>query len=214
VLNDLIYVALAAGIHDEAVRAAERMVKAKRTVSLLDTYAETHHTNGDKAKALAREDEALAMPKTSSTSGLQRNRARFATGTGDSEEVMRLRARASELWSRLAMADQLPNRVPIAAAERKPREVISPDDELVAYQKMLDDTSRALAKACRASSGSEMEGHVRLKFDAAGEIISHSIMLDESAPPALRKCLAKEIGTLKMKVLKRTTKLTLPIEFR
>ena len=73
---------------------------------------------------------------------------------------------------------------------------------------------RTHAKACRASSGAEMEGAVRLKFDASGEIIVSSTMLDASAPAGLRTCLAKEIATLKLKVPKRTTKVTLPIEFR
>ncbi len=213
VLNDLIYVALAAGITDEALRAAERMVKAKRTPQLMDTFAETLHANGNKTKALAIEDEALAMPN-GSLAALKRNRVRFASGTGDAEEVLRIRARASELWARLAVADQLPDRVPVAAAERKPVEIVRADDELVAYQKALGEASRALAKACRASSGAEMEGAVRLKFDASGAIIVSSIMLDASAPAGLRTCLAKEIATLKLKVPKRTTKVTLPIEFR
>jgi thioredoxin-related protein len=213
-LNDRIYVALAAGIHDEAVRAAERMVAAKRTPQLLDTYAETLYKSGDTTKALAIQDEALAMPDGAGLASLERNRARFAAGTGESDEVIRLRARTDNLWNRLAAADDLSARVPIAAAEGRSTAKANADDELVTYRKLLVETSHALAKACRASSGSEMEGHVRLKFDASGEIISHSIMLDESAPAALRKCLAKELSTLKLKVPKRTTKETLAIEFR
>ncbi|MFN0251397.1 MAG: thioredoxin family protein [Kofleriaceae bacterium] len=214
VLNDMIYVALAANVYDEAVRAAERMVALKRTPQLLDSYAETLYKSGDIARALAIQDEALAMPDGAGLAGLVRNRARFAAGTGESDEVIRLRARADNLWKRLAAADDLAARVPIAAAEGRPTTKVSVDDELVAYRKRLVETSRALAKACRASSGSEMEGYVRLKFDASGEIISHSIMLDQSAPAALHKCLAKELSTLKLEVPKRTTKETIAIEFR
>jgi thiol-disulfide isomerase/thioredoxin len=213
-LNGLVYVAISAGVYDEAVRAGERMVAAKRTAGLLDTYAEALYKSGDKAKALAIEDEALGLADAVTKSGLERNRARFDAGTGEADEVLRLRARTKDLWVRLANADQLADRV-IARAQRR-SEALKTDvnDELVAYQKLLAETSRALAKACRASSGSEMEGYVRLKFDSSGEIISHSIMLDESAPKALRKCLAKELQTLKLQVPKRTTKETLAIEFR
>lgn len=213
-LNGLIYVAIAANVVDEAVRAGERMVKIKRAPGLLDTYAEALYKSGDVQKALAIEDEALAMPDGVGLAGLARNRARFASGSGDADEVVRLRARTTDLWRRLAVADDLIDRVPIAAAERRSTAKPAADDELVAYQKLLVETGRALAKACRASSGSEMEGHVRLKFDASGEIITYSIMLDESAPAALRKCLAKELSTLKLKVPKRTTKETIAIEFR
>ncbi len=212
-LNDLVYVAIAAGLYDEAVRAGERMVKNKRTAELLDTYAEALFKSGDKAKALAIADEALALADAASKKSLEKNRVRFDAGSGDADEVVRIKTRTKDLWARLSKADELVDRM-IAQAQRRAPSTPEVDDELVAYQKLLAETSRALARACRASSGAEMEGHVRLKFDASGGIISYSIMLDESAPKALRKCLAKELTTLTLKVPKRTTKETLAIEFR
>src|SRR5262249_19724141 len=58
-LNELVYVALAAGIKDEAFAAAKRLVDMQRDGRTLDTLAECYHARGDRQRALELEDQAL-----------------------------------------------------------------------------------------------------------------------------------------------------------
>ncbi len=107
VVNGLLYVALAAGAKDEALAAAKQVLGASKDPGQLDTLAECFHVHGDHADALRVEDQAIAL-SGGKNPALAENRARFAKGEGDSNEVIGHHADVAKLWQRLDHVEDEP----------------------------------------------------------------------------------------------------------
>jgi thiol-disulfide isomerase/thioredoxin len=192
-LNGFVYVALAAGAKDEALAAGKRLVAQRRDAQFLDTFAECLHVTGDRVQALQIEDEALALARGSQLQPvIERNRARFDSGTGESDEVEQLHARVADLWKRLEAADQL------AAQVRTTAPSAAQQQSALAWRKAYD-AERALAKSaaatCTKEVGKSAQAVAQVTLDAAsGKVTAVTVLLDEFATPKLRACLVKEIG--------------------
>ncbi len=107
VVNGLLYVALAAGAKDEALAAGKQILGPSKDPLQLDTLAECFHVHGDHADALRVEDQAIAL-SGGKNPALAENRARFAKGEGDSNEVIGHHADVAKLWQRLDHAEDEP----------------------------------------------------------------------------------------------------------
>jgi len=197
VLNSLVYIALAANDVDDALAAAKRMTAQRHDPEHLDTLAECHHMRGDRAKALEVEAEAMTLAKGTSSIGpvLLKNQARFASGMQDSDDVIALRARMTDLWRRLAAVDQLADRVAIPSSPQAPASSVK---GLLGARKASHDLSLAITKACAATRGKSTLADIRVDLSDTGAITQSTILLEDAAPAALRACIAKQLATAKL----------------
>ena len=187
-LNDLIYIALAIGANDDALRAANQLVGRTHTAEFLDTQAECYFATGDRAKALEIEDVALGSASGSTLVQLKRNRERYDTGSGGPDEVTELHLRAVELWKRLENADQLVKQVPLPTTPQPAR----PD-----YRKAFEDQKALairVATACVQHAGSSEQAIARVVLDNVGHVTATVVLVEESAKPKLRSCIAHELA--------------------
>jgi hypothetical protein len=189
--NNLIYLALAAGAKDEALAAAKKMTETRADAQHLDTLAECYFVAGDSGEAIAVEDRALGQTAyTPLESLLRENRARFASGTGKSREVIQLEARVDETWKKLTAGDQLAEVRPAPDA-RFVQQMAQHRAQWVAISKLQRDA----VTACQQHAGKAKEAYARLELDPQGKITSSTLLLEPGASAALRDCLTKELAT-------------------
>ena len=190
-INGLLYVALAAGAKDEALAAAKRVLADTKDANLLDTLAECYHAHGDKAEALRVEDRAIAVADQATKAALAANRARFASGSGDSDEVTKARATARELDKQLAGIEAPPSPASDISALQRAAEGV-----FTAIHKLGGD----IATACKSMAGKSTGAFARVALDDSGKITSSTIFLDGANDP-LRACIAKQLATAKLPVI-------------
>lgn len=199
-LNHLIYIALAAGAHEEALVAAKRLVEQRRNAQFLDTLAECHHMNHERDQALKIEDEAISMAKGSPLeSDLRANRKRFDAGTGDVADIRQVRRQAETLWKRVVEADRLPKADEIER-EPAPAAAAARDRQMLAMKQMRaeHDFAVKVAKACIKEAGDNEEAYARIELDDDGKIKKSVLMLEPTATATLRSCLTKQLTGAKV----------------
>jgi len=210
-INHLVYVALAAKAYDPAVAAAQRLVAKKRNAQYLDTLAECYHAGGDRKRALATEDEAIAFSRYDSIAAtLNKNRARFASG-GDEASIVQLRSRAVDLWKRVDQVDQVASRVQVDDDTSDTNR----SDEQRAYVKQFmaqQALARAASKACATEAAGNEDAVARIVI-ADGVVKSAVLLLEPTATKALRDCLTKQILGAKFDAVVKVPKVTLMINF-
>lgn len=213
-LNGLLYVALAAGATDEALAAAKRVLAASQDPSIMDTLAECYHVHGDHADALRVEDAAIKLADQATAAQLAPNRARFAAGTGGSDEVARLHAEAAALTKHLADIDR-----PDLAAASAPTDATDatggadatdstgatgatggpPDVEAMQKAAMgafmaARQLGASVAAACKSAAGKSQSAFARIVLDADGKVTSSTVFTDATATDALRTCITKQLA--------------------
>jgi thioredoxin-like negative regulator of GroEL len=193
-LNELLYVALAAGATDEALAAAKRVLASSNDPSLLDTLAECYHVHGDKADALRVEDQALALADKDTGAALAPNRARFATGTGDSDEVIRVRAGVRQFAKRLADVEDPPSAASAASAAGGPDDGSSMQQAAMAAFTAARALANNVASACTSVAGTSEGAFANVALDAGGKVTSSTLFVEASATEALRSCLTKNLA--------------------
>ena len=210
--NTMIYIALAAGAKDEALVAAKKLVDLSRQAQFVDTLAECLHITGDRAQALHVEDDALSLAagRTPLEATINRNRARFDTGAGDSDEVIQLHLRVAELWTRLEGADQLVARVNPSATTPQVQA------NMVAWKKSFDaeqTLSKSAAATCLKEAGKSELAIARLELDGAGHVTSSAVLVEDTAKPKLRACIAHELANATLPVMPGRTKRVITMAF-
>lgn len=190
-LNDLVYVALAAGEVDEALAAAKKLVEKRRDAKHLDTLAECHHMKHESREALQLGREALAMSTGSQLERqLRANVERFDEGGDESRDVKQKRLKSREVWNRIAGIDVLPARVEDPDQDAKYR---SYRESYMAQRKALTNLERAITSACRESAGKSELAIVRVDLDGTSHIKSLKLLLEPDAPKGLRGCIEKQL---------------------
>jgi hypothetical protein len=203
-LNGLLYVALAAGATDQALDAAKRVLATSTDPSFMDTLAECYHVHGDHADALRVEDAALKLADPATASQLAPNRARFAAGTGGSDEVARLHDQAQAFAKRLAEIDQ-----PVAAAAPDGTAAAGPggadasamqDSAMKAFMATRELGATAGA-ACASAAGKAQRAFAQVTLGADGKVTSSTVFTDATATAALRACITKQLATATLPVV-------------
>jgi len=185
--NTLVYLALAAGATEEALVAAKANAAARPVPQFLDTLAEVHHVRGDRVRALAVEDEAItAASGAVLEKALKRNRARFASGRQDSDEVKRARARATAMRERFEHVDDLDvvrEEVPVRneAMERVKK----------AYE-VEQQLKLGVIKECRRFADGTARVYARVAT-RADRIHRLALFTDGTASSSLQGCLRREL---------------------
>jgi thiol-disulfide isomerase/thioredoxin len=184
-LNGIVYDALAAGELDGALAAARRQVElAKGTANSYDTLAEVHHARREKAEALAREDQGLALlkPEDSEREAMQANRARFAADAFVVEPgITGIKQQVAALWKRTGSIDRQ------AAPDGAMAEMMaSLNSYRAAKSAVLADTG----KLCAAQAGTLTEAYARIDLGGAEPKIT---ILEPDASPALKQCLVEQL---------------------
>ncbi|HEX5058356.1 MAG TPA: thioredoxin family protein [Kofleriaceae bacterium] len=211
-VNNLAYVGLAAGLTDEALVAAQRAVKEERIDQHLDTLAECFHIRGDRKAALATIDEAIGWARYNEIlPTLQRNRARFESGGGDSPEVLQLRARTEDLWSRMEQVDQVAERVATPDDLEARRKVQA---DMTSFYRAQSELSKKVAKNCAQDANGNEEAIARVELDSQGTIKSIVLLLEPTATPTLRTCLTQQLTGQTLVADPKRTKTRLTIAFK
>lgn len=183
-LNGMVYVALAAGAHEAALTAAQKVVGIKRSPQFLDTLAEVRHARGEREEALKLEDEALQLAPTFAE--LIANRARFATSRRESNEIMTARARAEALRARFEKVDQL-DRVSLASQPSTPKR-----NRAAEAMKAETALEKVVAKRCREAAGTSGYAHAQVVVERE-RITAVTPYTDALASAALRGCISREL---------------------
>jgi len=186
VLNEIVYDALAAGALDAALDAGKRQVAlARRTANSLDSLAEVHHARREKAEALAREDEALALLAADAPDRkpLAANRARFAADTVVADDgTIAIRGSVAQRWKRLGSLER-------GEPERdQMSEIVA---SMNAYQTAKKNVLAEVGKACAAQAGTLTEAYARIDLAPAPPKVT---ILEPDASPALKKCLVERLA--------------------
>jgi thiol-disulfide isomerase/thioredoxin len=184
-LNEIVYDTLAAGELDAALTAARRQVELNKDMAnSYDTLAEVHHTRREKAEALAREDQALALLKDggSEKEAMQANRARFAADAFVAEAgVTTIQRQIAELWKRTGSIDRS------AAPDSSMSEFMA---SMNSYRAAKNAVLADAGKACAAHAGKLTEAYARIDLGAAEPKIT---ILEPDAGPALKQCLVDNL---------------------
>jgi thiol-disulfide isomerase/thioredoxin len=186
-VNELVYLALAAGANDQALAAAQADLAVAHSPQYLDTLAECFHVAGDSAEALRLEDEAMQSGAYLGQK-LALSRARFAAGTGDSDEVIVLRARTAALWKQLEAADQLPPGRGVAPAMNQ---------QMTNMRKAIEverKVAESIATTCAKEAGKSEVAYVRFDLDPKNLPTLIDVLVDDSATGKLRACIKRELG--------------------
>jgi thiol-disulfide isomerase/thioredoxin len=189
--NSTIYVALAAGAKDEALAAAKKLVGTSRQAQFLDTLAECLVATGDLAQALKIEDEALGMSSPLAPL-LKRNRARFLGGF-ESDDVVQLRLRVADVWTRLETVDHLARHVDAGT----PTPVPTGAPRMAELRKALEAERQVIADvatACATVAGASQLAVARVRLGLDGRVLSSLVLTDEAATPKLRACITREVA--------------------
>lgn len=201
-LNGLLYVALAAGATDQALAAAKRVLSTSTDPSFMDTLAECYHMHGDHADALRVEDAAIKLADPDTAAQLAPNRARFAAGTGGSDEVARLHGEAQAFATRLAEIDR-PSAAAAPSAEAGPAGA-SPSGMQDAAMKAFMATRELGATAgaaCAKAAGKAQRAFARVTLGPDGKVTASTVFTDAGAPAALRSCLTKQLAAATLPVV-------------
>ncbi len=195
VLNELIYVALAAGASQTALLGATRLVSGNRVSAFLDTLAECHHARGDRTEAIRIETEAIQLGRTSPyLEQMRANLARFGAGRAESPRVIELRSRASEVWSRLEQLDTLD--VDSEDQVRRGRiHAKSPRmQEHLKLHHALEALGFKIAAACTKVAGPATSVHARLEIDTNGVIKKTTLLLEAGTTSGRKACVEQELA--------------------
>jgi tetratricopeptide (TPR) repeat protein len=188
-LNELLYVALAAGSREAALAGAKRLqAMSPKDADTLDTVAEVYAARGEREEALRTEDEALALAKGKpSEAPLKKNRDRMANG-GESPDAKRVRNEAERTWKRLAALDSDTEERGMPDDDEAP-EMSDMRAFMAAENKLIEKAS----KACAKSAGKLDEAFVRLSLAEAGGPTKAAVVLEPDAGAPLKSCLRKEL---------------------
>lgn len=201
-LNDFVYLALAAGAHDEALAAAKRQVQLRPDdANAHDTLAETHHCRGETEAAIKAADRAVSLAGAGLRAPCVRNRERFQRGRGEpSPDVTRLRSRvqgrlaaaaASAPTGAAAREDAPPDRAAAAAQDPERQRQV---EEFRAFVAAVNRATAAASRQCTAQADDLREAYVRIVFaDGAGRP-KRVVVLEPDAPAGLRRCVEEAIG--------------------
>lgn len=203
-LNDVIYIALAAGDAADALAAAKAVLGGTDDPSILDSLAECYHATGDRSAAEITEDHAIALAGSGAFArSLGENRTRFAAGDAPSPELAAIHARVAATWTRLAHVDDEPATDAIAAAAAAVAAPASPPDATAASQafKAVFDLGQTIATACADRAGSATGAFARIELDPAGKITSSTIFLDAGGSESLRACIAEQLAAATVPVV-------------
>ncbi|MEO6777261.1 MAG: thioredoxin family protein [Kofleriaceae bacterium] len=193
-LNGFLYVALAAGAKDEALAAAKRALSTSKEPTLMDTLAECYHVHGDKADALRVEDAAIKLADPATAASLAPNRARFASGSGDSADVAREHADAKALTERIAEIEQA--RRQDAMPSQGDMQNAAMSAFMAAHQ--LGATAGA---ACAHVAGTSEGAFARVTLDARGKVTASTVFTDAAANDALRACITTQLASATLPVV-------------
>jgi len=200
-LDKLVYIALAAGAKEEALRAATRINDHRRDGKHLSMLAECYHAWGDRPRALELADEAIetATGADELVEELKASRQRFEHGKEEPTEVVELRARAADLWQRVENVDHVIARAatPVAIPKRSATQS-STYQRYAAAHLERQRVENAVEAACRKHAGSRDEAVARIALDAQGNVISVKLLVEANASSALRACLRNEISLAKL----------------
>ncbi len=203
-LNELAYVALASGQLDEALAAAERQAAEwPKDPNALDTLAEVHHYRGEKDKALATEDAAIALAADQQTRDLLTvNRARFAKdgSPAPSTDVEREKQRIDHYFASL---EALGERTTILEGDGGPTPDSDSGDptvkqaqaEFQAFFAVARKAYDAAATSCKDHAAKLSEVYVRVELAQGGGKPTRVVALDPDATPKLKKCLETSLAT-------------------
>lgn len=183
-LNDIVYNALAAGELDAALVAAKRQVELTAgAANSYDTLAEVHHFRGEKAEALARADQALALVKDDAPEKptMQANRARFAAGAFVADDsVIATRRGVAALWKRIGSIER--SSVPDEMSEMMAR--------MTSYRAARNAVLADAGKICAPHAGKLTEAYARIDLGGAQPKIT---VLEPDASAALKRCLVDNL---------------------
>ncbi|MEO8844838.1 MAG: thioredoxin family protein [Kofleriaceae bacterium] len=209
-LNGFLYVALAAGANDEALAAAKRVISSSKDPAVMDTLAECYHAHGDKADALRVEDEAIKLADAATATSLAPNRARFATGSGESDDVARYHADAKALAKRIAQVDKnVSSRDASAMPSSSEMQNAAMSAFMAAHQ--LGETAGA---ACASLAGTSGGAFARVTLDAQGKVTASTVFSDAAATDALRTCITKQLATATLPVVAGMPPQPIEIQFK
>jgi thiol-disulfide isomerase/thioredoxin len=184
-LNEIVYDALAADELDAALAAAKRQVELTRdSANGYDTLAEVHHARREKAEALAREDQALALVKGDGPEKvtMQANRARFAADAFvPGEGVIGIQRRVAGLWKQFGALE-----LPDGSSDRLAAIMASMNAARAVRNALLSD----VGKQCAAQAGALTEAYARIGLDGKEPAIT---VLEPDASPALKQCLVDRL---------------------
>jgi thiol-disulfide isomerase/thioredoxin len=195
-LNGFLYVALAAGATDEALAAAKRVLSASKDPGIMDTLAECYHMHGDKADALRVEDAAIKLADPATAASLAPNRARFAKGSGDSEDVAHQHADATALAKRIAQVEQGQSREETAMPASGDMQNAAMSAFMAAHQ--LGETAGA---ACASVAGTSAGAFARVTLDPQGKVTASTVFTDAAGTDALRACITKQLASATLPVV-------------
>lgn len=204
-LNSVAYVALAVGAHDEALAAAERAVElAPKDPNALDTLAEVHHYRGEKDKALAAADLAIAAvgdgedeDKKKLKIALRENRSRFAADgkPAPSNDVEREKTRARAYFAALeAMGEAQSGTQDGGGDDERDAEQKAAIAAFQAFFSKARKAYDAASSACTKHAGKLPEAYVRIELPEAGGKPTRVVVLEPDAPPKLKKCLVDTLS--------------------
>jgi len=194
-LNELIYVALAARVSDAALLGATTLVRGRRDAAFLDTLAECHHARGDRTEALRIESEAIRTARASPyLEQMRANLSRFGAGRAESPRVLELRSRASEVWSRLEQLDTLDVDAVDQARRRRMFATSSRMQEYLKLHDALETLGAKIGVTCAKVAGPATSVHARLEIDATGVVQKTTLLLEQGTNSARRACVEQELA--------------------
>ncbi len=209
-LNQLAYTALATGDLGPALDAARRAVElSPKDASVYDTLAEVLHYRGEKDKALAASDQAIALNQDARMDALLKaNRARFAgPDVGPSDEVEAEKARGPrelDAWLRGGgeeAADVAEDTPPSPAEAAR----IEAEAQMRGLQIAASGAFKAASGKCAAQAGQLPEVYVRIELAAVGGKPTRVVVLEPAAPAPLKKCLTDALASVSFPVAPAAT---------
>jgi thiol-disulfide isomerase/thioredoxin len=179
-LNEIAYHALAAGELDTALVAAKRQLElAPDTANSHDTLAEVHHHRREKAEALARVDQALALAKDGPEKmTFQANRARFAADAFVPDTSIKRQVAA--MWKRIGSIER----------SSMPDEMNEMMARMTSYRASRNAVLADVAKVCAPHAGKLTEAYTRIDLGGAQPKIT---VLEPEASAALKRCLVDNL---------------------
>jgi thiol-disulfide isomerase/thioredoxin len=197
-LNDLAFVALAAGQLDEALAAATRESELDpKDPNALDTVAEAHHYRGEKDQALAVEDQALALVTDKHQhDSLTVNRARFAKDDlQPSQDVERERQHSEAYFDALESLGE--GATPTSDQKDDPAQDPATKQAQAEFQAFFAAARKsydAAATDCKDLAGSLVEAYVRVELPDEGGKPKRVVVLEPDASAKLKKCLETSLA--------------------
>jgi len=187
-LNAVVYLALAAGVPDEAQRAAERQRALQPDdANPYDTLAEVLHHLGQSDRALALSDEGLRKAKPSERGPMQENRERFVRGKKEPWPDADAPRQRVQRW--LAQASRVPSLDGDGNGAEEDRGG-GPEQEVMAFYGAMRGILHDAAAACSRDRGKLSEAYVRFRLGDGEGPPRAVVVLEPDATPQLKKCLA------------------------